>query len=300
MSKTTKLTQEEFIGRCKLIHGDRYDYSLVDYKNSHTKIKVICSEHGEFEQLSFGHMNGRGCSKCSKNKKITTKEFIERSVNIHRNKYDYTSVSYNGLNKKVNIFCKEHGMFSQTPEHHMKGHGCPFCNNVGRKTNEQYIEKAKKVHNNSYDYSHTQFISNRYKIKIICHKHGEFEQNPKHHLSGSGCPKCKSSQGENKLITFFNDNSIKFQQQKSFDGCKYKKKLKFDFFLKDFNTCIEYDGEQHFKPVEKFGGGFYFEEQKLKDIIKTTFCKQNNINLIRIGYKDNLDKKLKWLKNYLT
>jgi len=359
MGKTTKLTQEEFIRRCKNIHGDKYDYSKTIYTNQQEKIIIICPKHGEFEQLSSGHMGGHGCSECSNNKKLSKEKFIERSIKIHGNTYDYSCINYVNLDTKVNILCKKHGEFNQSPEHHMKGHGCPFCGNVGRKTNEQYIEMAKKIHNNFYDYSHTKFISNKHKIKIICPKHGEFEQNTKHHLSGvgcpscnivttddfinkskyihgnlydyskvnyvrtnkkviiicskhgefkqepnnhlqgRGCPKCKLSSGEKIINKFLSDNNMKFEIQKKFDDCVYQKSLKFDFFLTDYNICVEYDGEQHFTPISYFGGKDRFETTKITDQIKTTFCEKNGIFLLRINYKENIEEKLQWLMNYL-
>jgi very-short-patch-repair endonuclease len=353
------LTQEEFIERCKLAHGDKYDYSKTVYKNSYSKVKIICKKHGEFEQLSSGHIEGRGCSKCSNNKKLTIEEFIERSIKVHGDIYDYSKVNYINLDTKVNILCKEHGEFKQIPEHHMKGHGCPFCSKMGRKTTEQYIEIAKKVHNNFYDYSQTIFINNKKKVKIICPKHGEFLQDPKHHLSGSGCPfcnivttddfikkskdihgnlydyskvnyiranekviiiclkhgdfkqvpnnhiqgrgcpKCKLSNGEKTINKFLSDNDIKFEIQKKFNKCIFQKYLKFDFFLFDYNICIEYDGEQHFTPIDHFGGKDRFEITKITDQIKTTFCEKNGIFLLRINYKENIEERLQWLMNYL-
>jgi very-short-patch-repair endonuclease len=359
MGKTTKLTQEEFIERCKKIHGDKYDYSLTEYKGSHTKVKIICPIHGEFKQLSVHHTKGGGCSKCSRNKKLTQEEFIERSKKIYGDKYDYSKTKYINLNTKVEIVCKIHGSFIQSPEHHMNGHSCSFCNNVGRKTTEQYIEKAKKTHNNFYDYSLTEFINNKIKVKIICPKHGEFLQDPKHHLNGvgcpscnimtteifieksknihgnlygyskvnyirsnkkiiiecfrhgnfeqepnnhlqgRGCPKCKLSSGEKIIHDYLSKNNIEFEIQKKFDECKYRKFLKFDFFLSDYNICVEYDGEQHFTPINYFGGQNRFETTKITDNIKTTFCEKNGIFLLRINYKENIEEKLQWLINYL-
>ena len=123
-----KLTTKEFIDRAKAIHGDCYDYSLVDYKHSNSKVKIICRQHGIFEQRAVSHLQGHGCSKCSNNAKPTTQEFIERAKAVHGNdRYDYSLVDYKGSDEKVTIICPQHGEFEQSAYHHLRGHGCPTC-----------------------------------------------------------------------------------------------------------------------------------------------------------------------------
>lgn len=138
------------------------------------------------------------------------------------------------------------------------------------------------------------------KIKIICPKHGIFEQSAYIHISGSGCPKCKSSKGEIEIQKYLYDNNIKYEYQKIFKDCKLKTYLPFDFYLFEHNICIEYDGEQHFKPIEYFGGYNAFNDLKIKDQLKTEYCEINKIKLIRISYIDikNIKKILKEKINY--
>ena len=109
MSK--KLTTGEFISKSKLIHGDKYDYSKVEYVNNHSKVCIICPEHGEFWQTPANHLKNRGCPICGGHQKSSTEEFIKRANKVHNNKYDYSKVDYKGLKKKVCIVCKEHGDF---------------------------------------------------------------------------------------------------------------------------------------------------------------------------------------------
>jgi len=129
-------------------------------------------------------------------KKLTTELFIERAVTKHGDKYDYCNTKYgkNGR-EKVEIICKEHGKFLQSPEMHLKGQGCPSCGkNKSVKsrthTTDVFIEKANIIHNNFYDYSDSNYINSITKIKIICPKHGLFEQKAGCHLQGEGCYKC--------------------------------------------------------------------------------------------------------------
>jgi len=127
-SKEKTFTAEQFIIGAWCVHGDKYNYKLVDYKNAYTKVKIICPIHGIFEQTSNNHLCGRGCRKCvSEKQRKTLKQFIIESNNIHNNKYDYSLVEYKNAKTKVKIICHEHGVFRQRPHDHLKGHGCPKC-----------------------------------------------------------------------------------------------------------------------------------------------------------------------------
>jgi len=117
-----------FINQAIKIHGNKYDYSLVDYINNHKKIKIICKEHGIFEQQPCHHLLGSCCSSCSNKKKLTTEEFIKKAKEIHGDRYNYSLVNYRGNKKKVNIICKLHGIFEQRPNDHLNNHGCYRCN----------------------------------------------------------------------------------------------------------------------------------------------------------------------------
>ena len=196
---TYKLTTEEFIKRAKEIHGDMYDYSLVEYKNAHTKVKIICPVHGVFEQRPNLHLQRRGCKKCQyndlKKKSKTTEEFIIDAYCKHDGRYNYKLVEYKNAHTKVKIICPVHGVFEQRPNIHLKGSGCPVCaiNDKSKKhksTTEEFIEKAKKIHNNKYNYSLVDYNNAHTKIKIICPVHGVFEQRPYAHLQNNACPKC--------------------------------------------------------------------------------------------------------------
>ena len=184
------VTTDDIINECKKVHGDKYDYSLVQYKGSGHKIKIICPEHGLFEQLPGSHLKGVNCSKCAGGVKINTEEFIEKAKKMHNNKYDYSLVEYVKATTKVKIICPEHGVFIQAPSSHLRGNGCAFCSGVGRITTKTFIENAKKVHGNKYDYSLIEYANANTNVKIICPEHGVFEQLPYSHLKGVNCPKC--------------------------------------------------------------------------------------------------------------
>ena len=285
---------EEFILRANLKHNEKYDYSLVNYINAQTKVKIICPIHNEFEQRPYRHLVGDGCPKCSgRGKNIV--DFI-LSCNIkHNDKYNYSLVDIKEIKNddKTTIICPIHGQFKQKVSSHLNGCGCPKCGGSERIDKFIFEEKGKIIHNNKYEYSLVNYINNKTKVKIICQKHGEFEQRPDNHLKGQGCPICKESKGEKAVRGYLLDNNIIFKIQHKFIDCKNKKRLPFDFYLPDYNVCIEFDGKQHYKPIKHFGGEEMFEIQKLKDKIKSDYCVKNNINLIRIKEKNKINKTLK-------
>ena len=299
MGKTTKLTQEEFLDRCRKIHGDRYDYSKTIYKNQQSKVIIICYKHGEFEQLPYAHLNHQGCSKCVRLNKPTIDEFINKSNKIHNNKYNYSKVNYINTKKKIIIICLEHGEFLQSPDAHLSGQGCSKFSGKIIDNTEDFIKKSQNIHDYFYQYYLTKYVSTHSKVNIVCPKHGKFTQSPANHLKGKGCPKCRQSKGEMKIYNYLIENNIKFDNQKTFNECRDIRVLKFDFYLTEYNICIEYDGEQHFQKCWFDKNDTKLIIRQKRDLIKTTFCKKNNINLIRITYKDNIEEKLQWLTNYL-
>lgn len=216
-----KLTQEEFITRAKKKHGDKYDYSSVEYKTAHVKVKIICEKHGTFEQKAFKHLRGEGCAKCSGNVNYNTEEFIEKSKLIHGNKYDYSKVDYKNCKSKIIIICKEHGEFQQIPSSHLKGYGCGRCGGSKLYMTEEIIERFKLIHGIRYDYSKVNYTKYENKVKIICRIHGEFEQMVDTHLRGNGCSKCSGKYRSNNQE--FIEKAIKIHRDKyNYDKVNYK------------------------------------------------------------------------------
>lgn len=185
-----RLTTDEFISRSKAIHGDKYDYSRVTYQSMETNVILICPEHGEFMQTPNNHLKGHGCSICNKieKRRLSLDEFIEKSKSVHGDRFDYSHVSFVNTKTKVDIICKTHGVFRQTPEKHFLGHGCPYCAANYRDTKESFISKARLIHGNLYDYSKVIYINSSTKVCIIDKKFGEFWQVPNAHLNGEGHP----------------------------------------------------------------------------------------------------------------
>lgn len=133
-----RVTLEVFLERSKAIHGEKYDYSKVNWVDTHTKVEIVCPKHGSFFQTPFKHMQKQGCPACRKNATVTQEAFIKRAKQIHGNKYDYSRVDYVNMRTPVEIICPEHGSFFQIPAKHIKrgkcsAQGCPKCRYIRQK-----------------------------------------------------------------------------------------------------------------------------------------------------------------------
>jgi len=189
-------SQAEFIRKAKVKHNSKYSYEKLIYIKSHAKITIVCPIHGDFTQEAGAHLQGCGCRKCQyennaqKNSK-DTEWFVGKSRKIHKDKYTYENTKYIKSSKNVVITCPKHGGFLQQPMSHLRGSGCPQCYGNKGRTTDSFIKEANLVHNNLYDYTLVNYINHRTKIDIICDRcKNTFEQIPKFHLKGGGCPYC--------------------------------------------------------------------------------------------------------------
>lgn len=307
-----RMTTKSFVEKSKTIHGDKYDYSKSVYRGSKQKLIITCREHGDFEVSPNNHLCGCGCNKCKAKKngdfrRKSPELFVKEAKRIHNDKYDYSLVNYTGLNAKIQIICLLHGMFEQSAGSHILGNGCPKCANEKlslqfRSDKECFIEKAKVVHGNFYDYKNVKYINSKTNVDIICPKHGIFSQTPNRHLSGSGCPKCSRSKGEIKIAMYLEKNNIAYEEQFVIRNenlfCK-NRIIKVDFYIPDKNMFIEFNGFQHYQKSDFFDKRRTFEEQEDRDFALKQYCKSHNIILLEIPYtKLNsinkiLDKQLK-------
>lgn len=221
-------TTAEFIERVKGVHGDRYDYSLVEYKGAHTPVTILCREHGPFRMLPYNHVKGQGCPKCSFTR--TTEDFIRNARKIFGDKYDYSKVKFTSAQDFVTIICPEHGEFRIRACNHIQGHGCAKCSKNKKYTTETFIEAAKKAHGDYYDYSESVYVNSSTLVKIICPKHGPFLQRPTNHIRGIRCPHCGGEIGGQKISS----NTEEFiRKATAIHGDKY------DFSKVHYTSAIE-------------------------------------------------------------
>lgn len=292
----TKINQSVFFKKCD-IHYKNSDisYNHIKYSCLNDYIYPICSIHGEFKIRCDYFINGHNCQFCSKRKIFNFKDLVK---SIHGDYYDYSDTNYINRRTKIKIKCPKHGEFNISPSLHIYGYGCKFCSNeniiIQNKNN--FIEKSNKVHNNRYSYEFSDYINSYEKVNIFCTKHGIFKQTPNNHLNGNGCSKCSISKGESEILSFLEENNIKYISQYKFDGCKNINHLLFDFYLPDYNACIEYNGRQHYEVVDYFGGMETLNKQKINDDIKVKYCIDNKIKLLIIKYTDNILNMLVFYK----
>lgn len=294
----SRLTQEEFIEKAKAIHGDKYDYSMVEYVNNRTKICIICPDHGEFWQAPDSHLQGHGCPKCrsdkmSKIEKYNNEIFINKARRVHGDKYNYSKVEYINSKTKVCIICPIHGEFWQLPSDHLRGIGCAACSKRKKLTTDEFIKKAIEIHGFTYDYSNVRYINNITEVEIICPEHGSFFQKPNYHINGNGCPICKSSRGERLIKSFLDYNEIEYKihhQIKIDQRLFSRNNFRIDFYLPKYETFIEFNGVQHYKHTPYFHRDEdAFGRQVDRDKRLRQYCKQHKINLIEIKY-DQIEK----------
>jgi len=188
-----RFTTEQWINKAKSVHGDKYDYSISKYTHSKDKISILCYIHGEFKQVAGQHLIGYGCKRCSEEGRRTSHDdYVKKAKKAHDNKYEYVKDSYIGGTHKVKVICPTHGEFSVSAKDHLAlKTGCKKCASEKlRNTTKYFIEKAIKVHGDTYIYENTKYSKSNEHVCITCRKHGDFEQIAQYHLQGAGCPSC--------------------------------------------------------------------------------------------------------------
>lgn len=187
---------KSFIEKAIKIHGDKYDYSVVEYKSAKEKIKIICKIHGIFEKSPDEHLSKhQGCQVCarlsvSEKNSSNTEEFKEKIRLVHKDLYDLSEVDYVNNISKILVTCREHGKFTISPNKFLGGGGCQKCSKRHSGDLPEFIENAIKKHGNKYSYTSVNYKNKTTKVAIECGSHGKFYQTPSNHLLGKGCPKC--------------------------------------------------------------------------------------------------------------
>lgn len=296
------MTKEEFLEKAKEKHGDRYDYSQIKFINGHVKVSIGCKIHGHFLQSPHKHLQNGGCKTCgvlkrSSNRIKNTEWFIAKARKIHGDEFDYSESLYTKSKETVKIKCKNNHIFWQSPNVHLAGHRCPFCQKTGKPywdslpkiSFEEFVEKSNLVHDSQYDYTKTKetFIEGNVnkKVLITCKEHGDFWQPMRTHIAGfCGCKRChKKWRAEHKLLDRIREefpNEIVLHQ---FSPPWLHRQI-FDIYLPDQNIAIEYNGQQHYIPVEWYGGTKSLIGQIEMDNKKRKVCLDNDCKLFEFPY----------------
>lgn len=304
-------TTEWFITKSKTLFGDRFTYEHTNYRGYKNRVTIYCTCcKNTFQIFPVNHFvsPSGGCKICSiKNKRVSLEEFVKRANEIYGDKYSYDKAEYTRNSNPILVTCKKHGDFLVTPTSFIDGkHGCRKCwlevkEDHSRHTTEWFISEASKYWQNKFDYSLSNYRGLQKHVVVICKKHGKFNTIPANHLRGSGCPICMESKGETAIREWLNNHNIKFKYEVKFNECRYIKQLSFDFAVykeDELKGLIEYDGEQHFRPVKGWGEDKNYKLVCKRDIIKNNFCLQNMIPLLRIPYSEK-DRINSILENFV-
>jgi len=290
---TKRKTTEEFIDQAREVHGNKYNYNQTDYVRNSDKVLITCSLHGNFLQLPTHHLNGFGCKQCGylsqrKIKQKSKKAFIKEANNIH-GEYNYNNIKYVNNNLPVEIICKEHGLFYQTPGNHLSGKGCASCANRGKISKKQLIKRANKNHNNAYNYSKVVFTNFHEKIEIICSKHGSFFQTPSNHIHGrQGCPNCsnRSSVLEKKWLDSL--GVVNRQIKLIINGQRFW----VDGYSPETKTIYEFYGDfwhgnpERYSSDDPFLGGLTMGDKYQKTIERENVLKKHGFSVVSIWESD--------------
>lgn len=280
------------IRRPKNAYNYKYDL-LPEFFNWSDKLQIGCLTHGTFSQTAVSHLYQHGCQKCTVGNKAVIKElinnsFINKSKTKYPNKFSYKKTELIKTKDKVIITCNKHGDFSIVPKNHFAGNGgCLKCHKFSK---EDFIEKARTVHGDKYNYDNSIYVNSKKPLQINCFKHGAFWQQPNGHVSsGSGCHRCIESSGEKEVELILKEYNLNFIREYKIFPNKYR----FDFYLPEYNIFIEFNGKQHYSPVSVFGGIDSFKRQQRNDIIKKHLVKNNGGHLIVITYLQQKEKAVK-------
>jgi hypothetical protein len=292
---TQQEKQERFIEKARKVHCDeKLDYSKVQYVNNRTHIIIIDqdldkdgNEYGEYKIMPCNFLKGQGHPKkrglkISKGKRSKQEEIIKRFEEVHKGEgLDYSKVNYINMHTKVCIIDPVFGEYWQDPASHLKGCGHPKKPKKPQNlTLEEFIERAKSVHGDRYDYSKTIYKTYRDKVTIICPKHGEFEQTAENHLYGKGCPKCGNhySKFEDDIVNTLGIKAIKHEH-------KILKGKEIDVYFHEKKIGIEFNGLKWH--TEWFAGkGKHYHQEK------TDKCREKGIRLIQIFEDEYKNKDL--------
>lgn len=311
LSKHFKTGTEDFIKKAKEKHGNYYDYSLVEYgENDDDKVKIICPIHDIFEQAPKKHLGGQGCPDCGVIKRANTQRFtadevMDKFIIKHGDKFDYPNFEYSGIDNEIEVRCKRHDhLFNTTPYLHLKNeYSCPRCayeiiGEKGRLSQEEWVNKAKLIHGDLYQYDDVEYITGDKEVAIYCNAcQKNFTIKATLHISKGnecGCPHCNMSKGEKIVKSWLDKNNIRFKPQFKARhlNCGLFQvgsgRYSYDFFIPSISLLIEIDGQQHFKPINFSGKMKDMEIVHKKsidrDIVKNEIADLNNIDLLRIPY----------------
>jgi very-short-patch-repair endonuclease len=289
------MTLVSFLADARKAHGDLYDYSEVTAPRAKVPVRIACRVHGVFEQRPRDHAySTAGCPTCGRDRttassKLTVEQFLERAETIHAARdYDYSRAVYVDIMTSIEIVCRTHGPFWQSPNAHLNaGQGCARCAGTAKLTRMAFVDRSRVVHGERYDYSRVVYVNSKTLVEIGCPEHGVFRQAPHHHGRGIGCPACSETHGERAVRRVLEKHCIEFEAQWTHPTLVHVRQLRSDFALSAMRVLIEFDGPQHYEAVQ-FGRSSrdlaltQLEATRARDQAKERWAREEGWSLIRL------------------
>ena len=276
---------------------EKYGHKLLteksEYTNTNYKLEIMCDKGHIYNKRINDFRKGVRCNVCSLENKSKKQRTDFREIKELVKSVGYVLLSnesdYKNNDSKLEMKCEKGHIFKQRYSNFKKRKTrCPKCFDERRKfmTFVSYKERKEYVENFGFKLltKEEDYINANQKCKFMCDKGHIYYTKMHDFKAGNRCPICKKSKGETEIKRFLINKNLNFEEEFKFDDCKFKRKLPFDFYLPEYNICIEYDGRQHFEIAKAFGGLEAFIDTKIRDTIKNEYCKNNNIKLIRIPY----------------
>lgn len=290
---TEKINKKLAIKHLQLVHS---------YSGSAHRLLIFCQKcHLYFYSYYYSIKdNSISCPFCHKNKMVSVwDEFMFKKYLAKETKNEYKLISsFDGVDKPIKLLHIKCGhIYKVRPAGFIRGFRCAFCrykklSQKFRMSQENFAKRMQQKHGNEYEIL-GKYINAKTKIKFLHRNCGRtFYTVPYSILNGTGCPYCCQSHGEKFIAQYLKKHYIKYNIQKRFENCRNKRSLPFDFYLPTLKTCIEFDGQQHYEPIDFFGGQMQFDKQQQNDAIKDNFCQKHHIRLIRIRYDQNVNEVL--------
>ena len=292
-----KKTNEQFQQEIYDLVGNEYVFLDV-YVNTNTKLRVKHNECGHIYGVRpADFLRGTRCPYCNGNHKKTDAEFKDEVYSLVGNEYEFID-PYQGAFAKTRVKHNECGhIYKVTPANFIMGHRCSYCYGTPKKNNIQFLQEVYGLVGDDYTFLES-YVDSYTKLRVKHNNCGNiYEVSPHAFLSlHNRCPYCNSSKGELIIAKILNTLNIKYESQKTFDNLKDTQLLSYDFYIPNQNILIEYQGLQHYEPVDYFGGEDKFKLQQKHDKLKSDYAKDHHYNLIAVPYMyDTLSKIKKYL-----
>ncbi len=269
----------------------------TEYHNNHEYLQWLCP-NGHMYNMNWANFSqGKRCHECAPNARpsfeFISKQFDNRGLIL-------LSTDYVNNIAPLDFICKnhlDHGVqhITWATVQSSTAYGCVYCHyNRLRRDRQMGIQEFKKrvyqMVGGEYQVVGSKYINNSTPIEMYHSTCGHtYKVQPGLFLVGRRCAYCYQSKGEMQIATILTNSKIIFITQHTFDDCKYQQKLRFDFYIPSYNTCIEYQGIQHYQPIDFANKGEQwakneYKKNQIRDQIKRQYCKKHNINLIEIPY----------------